>query len=129
MTTARLTTLAWAALVAAASLGGSAATAAPLGLVDDFSGNLSAWTNTRILDANAGGSNVYSWQITGGSVEIATTTFEGIEQTALTRTDFTLGVGEELRGSYSPTNIGSQDIGLYVGAGHPTQQLRQHLRA
>jgi MYXO-CTERM domain-containing protein len=100
--------------------------AAPIGLVDDFSGNLSAWTNTRILDANGGGSNAYSWQITGGSAEIATTTFDGIEQTALTRTDFTLGVGEELRASYAHSNLGSQDIGLYVGAGHPTPLVRSN---
>jgi hypothetical protein len=98
--------------------------AAPIGLVDDFSGNLSAWTATRILDANGGGSNTYTWQITGGSVEIATTVFDGIEQTALTRTDFTLGIGEELRADYSPTNVGSQDIGLYVGAGTPASGVR-----
>ncbi len=126
MTTARLTTLAWAATwLAASALGGSGAMAGPIGLVDDFSGNLSAWTATRILDANGGGSNAYAWQITGGSVEIATTAFDGIEQTALTRTDFTLGIGEELRADYSHANLGSQDIGLYVGAGHPTMDVRR----
>jgi hypothetical protein len=98
--------------------------AGPIGLVDNFSGTLGAWTNTRILDANGGGSNSYTWQITGGAVEIATTTFDGIEQTALTRTDFTLGIGEELRADYAHTNLGSQDIGLYVGAGHPTAGVR-----
>jgi hypothetical protein len=98
--------------------------AGPLGVVDDFSGNLSAWTATRILDANGGGSNTYAWQITGGSVEIATTTFDGIEQTALTRTDITLGIGEELQADYAHSNTGSQDIGLYVGAGTPTADVR-----
>jgi hypothetical protein len=105
-------------------VGGSAAFAGPLGLVDDFSGNLSAWTATRILDANGGGSNTYTWQITGGSVEIATSAFDGIEQTALTRTDFTLGIGEELQADYSHTNLNTQDIGLYVGAGTPTPDVR-----
>ncbi len=56
MTTSRLTTLMGAAaLVAATTLGGRAAMAAPIGLVDDFSGNLSAWTATRIHYANGGG--------------------------------------------------------------------------
>lgn len=124
--TTRWTTLAGAAaLLAALALGGSAAVAAPIGLVDDFSGTLGAWTNTRILKATpAAVDNVYAWQITGGSVEIGTTTFGGIEQTALTRTDFTLGVGEELRADYAHSNLGSQDVGLYVGAGHPTADVR-----
>lgn len=125
MTTRWTTLTRTAALLAALALGGSAAVAAPLGLVDDFSGTLAAWTNTRILKATpAAADNVYAWQITGGSVEIATTTFGGIEQTALTRTDFTLGVGEELRADYAPTNVGSQDVGLYVGAGTPTADVR-----
>jgi hypothetical protein len=113
-----------AALLAASALGGSAAVAAPIGLVDDFSGTLGAWTTTKILDANGGGANAFAWQITGGSVEIATTTFDGIEQTALTRTDFTLAVGEELQADYAHSNLGSQDVGLYVGAGTPTAGVR-----
>jgi hypothetical protein len=125
MTTRWTTLTRAAALLAALALGGSGAVAGPIGLVDDFSGTLGAWTNTRILKATpAAADNVYAWQITGGSVEIATTTFGGIEQTALTRTDFTLGVGEELRADYAPTNVGSQDVGLYVGAGTPTAGVR-----
>jgi hypothetical protein len=111
-------------LLLAALVGGPVAFAGPLGTVDDFSGNLSAWTATRILDANGGGSNTYTWQITGGSVEIATTAFDGIEQTALTRTDVTLGIGEELQADYTHSNLDSQDIGLYVGAGTPTADVR-----
>ncbi|MCA9233900.1 MAG: autotransporter-associated beta strand repeat-containing protein [Planctomycetales bacterium] len=95
-------------------------------VIDDFSGSLAAYTNTRILDANGGASNTYQWQITNGSLEIATTVYDGIQQSALTRTDVTLGVGEELRVDYSADNVDSQDIGLYVGAGTPTADVRQN---
>lgn len=94
-------------------------------LVDDFSGNLSAYNSTVILDVNGGASNAFQWQITDGTLEHATTTYDDIEQAALTRTDFSLAVGEELRVDYSPDNDGSQDIGLYVGAGTPTAGVRQ----
>jgi hypothetical protein len=115
------------ALLLSLALGSSTAVAGPIGLVDNFSGDLSAWTATRILKATpAAANNVYTWQITGGAVEISTTTFGGIEQTALTRTDFTLGIGEELRADYSHSDLGSQDIGLYVGAGTPTMDVRQN---
>lgn len=106
------------------TLGGTIAVAGPSGLVDDFSGDLSAYTITRILDANGGGSNTFAWQITGGSIEISTTAFDGIEQYAVTRTDFTLDVGETLRADYLNDNLDSQDIGLYVGSGTPTMDVR-----
>ena len=103
---------------------GSSALAGPIGLVDDFSGNLAAYTATRILDANGGASNAQAWQITAGALELSTTTFDGIEQHALTRTDFSLGIGEQLRVDFNPGYTGTQDIGLYVGAGHPTPDVR-----
>ena len=105
---------------------GGAAVAGPTGLVDNFSGDLSAWTITRILDANGAGSNTFNFQITDGAVEILTTAFDGIEQYAMTRTDFTLAVGETLRADYINDNLDSQDIGLYVGAGTPTMDVRQN---
>ncbi|MBX3434522.1 MAG: autotransporter-associated beta strand repeat-containing protein [Pirellulales bacterium] len=92
--------------------------------VDDFSTNLSAYTSTRILDANGGGSNTYTWEINNGAVRINTTAYDGIEQTALTRTDHTLAIGQELRAAYEPNHLDTQDIGLYVGAGHPTADVR-----
>jgi len=113
-----------AALVMSLALGGSAVVAGPIGLIDDFSGDLSAYTSTRILDANGGGSNTYAWQISGETLEIATTSYDGIEQTALTRTDYSLDVGEELQADYSGNNLDSQDIGLYVGSGTPTMDVR-----
>jgi hypothetical protein len=118
-------TTAWAvALVLSLALSGPAAVAGPVGLIDDFSGDLSAYTNTKILDANGGGSNTYTWQITNQTLEIATSVFDGIEQSALTRTDYTLDIGEELQADYSGANLNSQDIGLYVGSVTPTMGVR-----
>jgi len=95
-------------------------------LIDSFSGDLSAYTATRILKATpAAADNVYAWQIAGGSLQINTTTYGGIEQYALTRSDFTLGVGSELSATYSGLNLNSQDIGLYVGDSTPTSGVRE----
>ena len=101
------------------------ANAGPIGLVDDFSGTLASYTATRILKATPAAANsVSQWEIDGGSLRVNTTTFGGIEQYALTRTDVILGVGEELLADNLGGNVGSQDIGLYVGAGHPTPDVR-----
>ncbi len=92
--------------------------AGPIGLVDDFSGNLAAWTDTRILNNGSHSpTNTHAWQITGGVLELSTTADVGIEQYAFTRTDFSLSVGEELQGDFKAGFTGTQDIGLYVGAG------------
>jgi fibronectin-binding autotransporter adhesin len=96
-------------------------------LIDNFSGNLSAYTNTRILKATpAAANNVYTWQITGGALEINTSTYGGIEQSALTRNDSSLQIGEELQVDYIAGNLDTQDIGLYVGAATPTPDVRQN---
>ncbi len=94
-------------------------------LIDDFSGNLSAYTATRILNnGNHAPVNTYNWQVSGGSLQLNTTAYTGIEQFALTRTDFSLSVGYELTATYSHTSLGTQDIGLYVGAGTPVPDVR-----
>ncbi len=95
-------------------------------LITDFSStDLSAWTDTRILKATGGApDNVYTWEVSGGMLQINTTTYGGIEQFALTRTDFPLNVGFELQANFSANSTGTQDIGLYVGAGHPTADVR-----
>lgn len=98
--------------------------AAPIGLIDDFGGTLAAYTPTRILKATGAGNNVYQWEIAGDSLQINTSVYDGIEQFALTRTDVTLGVGEELLADNLGGNLDSQDIGLYVGAGTPTADVR-----
>lgn len=95
-------------------------------LIEDFSGDLSAWTTTRILNNGAHvPTNDYQWEITAGALRLNTSDYIGIEQFALTRTDITLGIGQEMRASYIHSDLGSQDIGLYVGAGTPTVDVRQ----
>jgi hypothetical protein len=94
-------------------------------VVDNFSGNLSAYTATRILKATpAAADNVWAWQIESGRLQLNTTTYAAIEQFALTRTDFTLQIGWELKADFAAAYTGTQDIGLYVGAGHPTSGIR-----
>lgn len=111
-----------AALIGAATLTTQAAV-----LIDDFSGNLSAYTATRILNnGNHNPTNTYSWGTTGGSLAITTTAYVGIEQFALTRTDRPLTIGEELQVDYDATNLGSQDIGLYIGSATPTVDVRSN---
>jgi hypothetical protein len=111
-----------AALALSVACAGSSAVA---GIIDDFSGDLSAYTATRILKATpAAANNVGSWQIGSGSLQFNTTTYNAIEQYALTRTDYTLGIGQEIQADYIASNLNSQDIGLYVGAGHPTPDVR-----
>jgi len=48
-------------------------------LIDDFSGDLSAYTETVILDNNGGASNVSTWQIVDGTLQISTSAYDGIE--------------------------------------------------
>ena len=100
--------------------------AAQAQLIDDFSGDLSAYTDTRILNADSHSPvNSYSWEISGGALQLNTTSYVGIEQYALTRTDYSLNVGFELDATFTAGYTGSQDIGLYVGAGTPTVDVRQ----
>jgi hypothetical protein len=94
-------------------------------LIDDYSGNLAAYTATRILNnGNHSPANTYAWQIDNGALRLNTTAYVGIEQFALTRLDAPLAVGYELTASYTHLNLGSQDLGLYVGAGTPTADVR-----
>lgn len=109
---------------------GSAATGsnAPVtvALIDDFSGDLSAYTDTVILDNGGTTTNAYSWEIVGGTLQLTTTNYDAIEQYALTRTDFSLPIGQQLVCDYSHLNLGSQDIGLYVGDGTPSALVRSN---
>jgi hypothetical protein len=93
-------------------------------LIDDFSGDLSAYTSTVILDNNGGASNVSSWQIVDGVLQLNTTTYDGIEQYAFIRSGLTLGVGQELQADVVVGATGSQDIGLYVGGTTPQTGVR-----
>jgi hypothetical protein len=118
-----------AALVLSLALGNVVAVAGPTGVVDTFSGNLSAYQNTRILNnANHAPTNTYNWQITDGRLELNTTAYVGIEQFTLTRTDYSLAIGEELQADFLAAfgTGATQDIGIYVGAGQPTVDVRQN---
>lgn len=101
---------------------------AAVGLVDDFSGDLSGWTGTVILDnSNPAVQNTSVWQITSGAIELNTTVRDGtsVEQWAMIKSGYSLGVGEELRADVIVGATGSQDIGLYVGGTDPAFNVRQ----
>ena len=98
-------------------------------LLENFDGDLSAYTSTVILDANGGGANVAAWQIADAGdgenvLRFDTTTYDGIEQVALIRDGLALQVGEEVRVKVTH-NGASQDLGLYVGGTPPTAGVRQ----
>lgn len=105
-------------------VGGVTPTILAEALVDDFSGNLSAYAATRLFDANGAAANTSDWRTDGNALMIRTAVFDGAEQLALTRTDVSLGVGQELRVDYAHDQLGSQDIGLYVGATAPAPGVR-----
>lgn len=105
----------------------SAAAQATAILVDDFSGDLSAWTGTVILDnQNPGTQNVSTWQIVSGALQLNTTWRDGtsVEQHAMIRSGLALGVGHEIQIDVVHTGA-SQDIGLYVGGTTPTFNVRR----
>lgn len=98
--------------------------AAQAQLIDDFSGDLSAYTSTVILDANGGGANTSAWQITGQTLELNTTAYDGIEQYAYIYGGLTLSVGYEIQVDLVHSTD-SQDLGLYVGGTTPVAGVRQ----
>ena len=101
---------------------GSAANA-NLVTIDDFSsGDLSAYTQTVILDVNGGASNGTVFSTVAGELAVNTTGFNAIEQTAFTRTDSPLGIGDTLL--LDVDDNGNQDLGLYVGGTAPVADLR-----
>lgn len=102
----------------------SMAVAVQAQLIDDFSGDLSAYTSTVILDANGGGANTAGWQITGETLELNTTSYDGIEQYAFVYGGLSLGVGYEVTIDLAH-NLGSQDLGLYVGGTTPVTGTRE----
>ena len=98
------------------------AVAAQATLIDNFSGDLSAYTNTVILDAGGTGSNAAAWQITDGKLKYNTSVYDGIEQAAFIYNGLSLVVGQELQ--VQITHAGNQDIGLYVGGSALTTGVR-----
>ena len=93
-------------------------------LIDDFSGGLSNFNSTVILDVNGGSSNTAVWQITNGTLELNTTVYDGIEQYAMIYNGLSLAVGEEVQMDLVHSGS-SQDLGLYVGGTTPAAGVRQ----
>lgn len=108
-------------LLTAACLVGAVAQAQ---LIDDFSGALAPYTSTVILDANGGAANTATWQISGGTLELATTAYDGIQQYAMIYGGLSLAVGQEVRVDLTHSGA-SQDLGLYVGGTTPVAGTRQ----
>lgn len=94
-------------------------------LIDDFSDTgVSEYTATVILDANGGGANTFAVQSPSGTLEVNTSTYDGIEQMAIVRNGLSLAVGEEVQIDLTHSGA-SQDIGLYVGGTTPVAGTRQ----
>ena len=119
MTTTRMSRL---AALAAAVLAVSLTTQAQL--IDDFSGDLTPYTSTVILDANGGAANTSAWEISGGTLQLNTTAFDGIEQYAMIYGGLSLAVGYEIQMDLVHSGA-SQDLGLYVGGTTPVTGTRQ----
>jgi len=92
-------------------------------VIDDFSGGLSGWSSTVILDNNGGAFNTAAWQVTDEKLQLNTTVYDGIQQYAMIRSGLSLGIGQELQMSVVHSSA-SQDIGLYVGGTAPTTGVR-----
>jgi len=89
-------------------------------LIDDFSGNLSNWTSTVILDAQNSGSNTAAFEINDNEqLELVTTSYNGIEQYAFIYDGLSLGEGEEVRLDVAIPAVGNRNLGLYVGGTAP----------
>lgn len=95
-------------------------------LIDDFSGDLSNYTQTVILDVNGAASNATTFEINSGELQFTTAGYDDIEQTAFIYNGLTLGVGEEVQADVpSGTINGNRNFGLYVGGTAPAAGVRQ----
>lgn len=94
-------------------------------LIDDFSGDLSNYSHTVILDTDpGGGSNTASYQIAAEMLQYNTSSYQSIEQSAFIYNGLALAVGEEVQMDLSHTQA-SQDLGLYVGGTAPSFNVRR----
>jgi hypothetical protein len=107
---------AWFCAAIAAISVSSAALGGPIGLIDDFSDtSLSEYTLTKVLDQNAGTSNV-SFSSPSGALQSASAGTTGAEQVLFLRDDVSLGVGEKLVADVSGNNANwDRDLGIAVG--------------
>ena len=102
-------------------------------LVDNFDdADFSEYTTTVILDTDVPGGPNTSTLVSDalGNVTFDTTAFQSIEQLAITRSDVTLGIGDELQldvdDSIGQAARGNQDFGLYVGGATPVTGVRSN---
>ena len=101
-----------ALLLATTSSGATAA------IIDDFATpGLGEYTMYKILDQNAGDTNI-SFSDASGSLSVLSTGTTGAEQVLLLRSDVSLAAGQELRvdGPVTETASGTEDLGLAIGA-------------
>ena len=94
-------------------------------LIDDYSGDLSNYTNTVILDVNEGLSNSSTFTIVDEELTLVTDSYDDIEQHAFINNGLTLEVGEELQLNATVPAVGNRNIGLYVGGTAPATGVRQ----
>lgn len=122
----------WATATAFAvslTVGGSAALAGPIGIIDDFNTpGLGEYTLTRVLDNGVAESNVSFSDASGALVASYAGTVNQPEQVLFLRSDANLGIGEKLVVDVAQGVSTSQmDFGLAVsatatptGVGNPT---------
>lgn len=104
------------------ALVGLAAQTANAQLIDDFSGDLSNYTQTVLLDVNEGPSNATVFEISNGGLQVNTAAFDAIEQIAFVYDGLSLNVGDEVIADIQ--HSGNQDLGLFVGGVAPTAGVR-----
>jgi hypothetical protein len=116
MGTTRTTFLARVATLVATAFCGTAAMAGPIGLIDDFSdASLAEYTLTKVLDQNAGTSNV-SFSSPSGTLQVVSNGATGAEQVLFLRDDYSLSVGQTLLADVSGNGTGwDRDLGIAVG--------------
>jgi hypothetical protein len=107
-----------AALVVPLALATPSVMAGPVGLIDDFdTPGLTEYNFYKVLDQNAGTTNI-SFSDASGSISALSTGTTGAEQVLFFRNDgATLGPGEELQidGPSAESGSGTEDLGLAVG--------------
>ena len=107
-----------AAMLLPLTVGGTAAVAGPIGLIDDFGDtDLSDYTFYKVLDQGAGTTNI-GFSSPSGTLQASSSGTTGAEQVLLFRNDgYSLGVGEELQidGPSIESGASTEDLGLAVG--------------
>lgn len=93
----------------------STAQAALTTVLDDFSGSLSNWNTTVILNNGTATFNNSSLTISSGALTYVTSAYDNVQQAAHIFNNRSLAIGEELQVDLSSDIVGSQDFGLYVG--------------